>query len=474
MPKFVIRACAKQPKKVNSAPAHSRTIHKVVSMAKNKSEEKRELEKKAPSFIKTNPAQEIAQVPKDAAYVSSRSTKASGGPKAPEDKKEMPSQDGIDGKDREIVLFDQARQDGAMDHESLGNPAQPPQTTSPQVAVNRFVKRLPQSVSSPQMPQPPQKAESPNLTDPSLPEQQKGRSDGNPDVSTPSPNTDNAVKTEQSKTPAKLTNQLPSQVDTSSPSQDREHRHGERDVPPHSETQPRDHQQAKTPDSKNVEQAPRPTETHSLTDALHEAERLTNVMPNNRVKTLPKAGARPLPSEALINPSVSIPIPRGVANASENASKSPTKTLNQKNKKQSQPIYDPMFSSSSQPGFRTAERKTRTTGKFSFGRTASMDVAATPMGRYQEIIYRTIGACWYAQCDRNRDLIVTGTLRIRIWINSRGKVSSMRLMSRDGASVAQNSFTFLAIRQAPIPPMPPEVVQELSGGTMELFFDFNF
>ncbi|MEG2809554.1 MAG: hypothetical protein RR889_02785, partial [Akkermansia sp.] len=95
-------------------------------------------------------------------------------------------------------------------------------------------------------------------------------------------------------------------------------------------------------------------------------------------------------------------------------------------------------------------------------------------GRYQEIIYRTIGACWYAQCDRNRDLIVTGTLRIRIWINSRGKVSSMRLMSRDGASVAQNSFTFLAIRQAPIPPMPPEVVQELSGGTMELFFDFNF
>lgn len=139
-----------------------------------------------------------------------------------------------------------------------------------------------------------------------------------------------------------------------------------------------------------------------------------------------------------------------------------------------QPVFDPMFNAENQPGFKTHERKTRLAGKFSFGRRPTLDVEASPMGMYQSIVYRAIGEQWYRQCDLNRDLIVTGTVRIRILISKDGKVSSMRQTSRVGASEVQKSFTFLAIKLAKLPAMPPEVRNGLVGETLEMYFDFNF
>ncbi|MFR1319889.1 MAG: hypothetical protein ACLSCR_06245 [Akkermansia sp.] len=141
---------------------------------------------------------------------------------------------------------------------------------------------------------------------------------------------------------------------------------------------------------------------------------------------------------------------------------------------QKQPLYDPMFNAENQPGFKTHERKTKLTGKFSFGRRPTLDVEATPLGRYQMIVYRAIGEQWYRQCDLNRDLIVAGTVRIRILIAKNGNVTSMRQTSRVGASEVQKSFTFLAIKLAKLPAMPPEVRNELVGETLEMYFDFNF
>ena len=133
-----------------------------------------------------------------------------------------------------------------------------------------------------------------------------------------------------------------------------------------------------------------------------------------------------------------------------------------------------MFNAESQPGFKTHEQKTKQTGKFSFGRRPTLDVEATPMGTYQAIVYRAIGEQWYRQCDLNRDLIVTGTVRIRILINKNGKISFMRQTSRVGASEVQKSFTFLAIKLARLPAMPPEVRSMLVGDSLEMYFDFNF
>ena len=139
------------------------------------------------------------------------------------------------------------------------------------------------------------------------------------------------------------------------------------------------------------------------------------------------------------------------------------------------PVYDPSQADHKQPpGLRTAEKRSRSTGQFVLGRSPSLNVEATPRGRYEELIYRLIARQWYAACDTHRGDIIPGTLILAIRINKRGQVANMNLVTRRGAGVIQQSFTFAAIRKAQIPPMPKEVQKTLLGEQMELIITFNF
>lgn len=136
--------------------------------------------------------------------------------------------------------------------------------------------------------------------------------------------------------------------------------------------------------------------------------------------------------------------------------------------------YDPSFTASSQPGFRTTEKRTRTTGRFVMGSKPSLNVEKTPKGMYQALIYRRIAYYWYKECDANRDMIIPGSLQIRLLVNIHGQIVSMDLVKRAGASVSQQGFTFRAVRCAEIPPMPSDVRRDIVGDKMELIFDFYF
>ncbi|MDO4410729.1 MAG: hypothetical protein Q4C05_05560 [Akkermansia sp.] len=136
--------------------------------------------------------------------------------------------------------------------------------------------------------------------------------------------------------------------------------------------------------------------------------------------------------------------------------------------------YDPIFGESSQPGFKTNERKTRQIGKFSLGRRPSVDVEKTVLGDYQMQVYRAIAKPWYYECERNRSLVEIGSITVRLLINKAGKVTTMTQMARSGASENQKAFTFRAIKNALLPPMPKEVQDSLIGEQMELHFTFNF
>ncbi len=136
--------------------------------------------------------------------------------------------------------------------------------------------------------------------------------------------------------------------------------------------------------------------------------------------------------------------------------------------------YDPIFGESNQPGFKTNERKTRQIGKFSLGRRPSVDVEKTLLGDYQMQVYRAIAKPWYYECERNRSLVEIGSITVRLLINKAGKVTTMTQMARSGASENQKAFTFRAIKNALLPPMPKEVQDSLIGDQMELHFTFNF
>ena len=135
-------------------------------------------------------------------------------------------------------------------------------------------------------------------------------------------------------------------------------------------------------------------------------------------------------------------------------------------------FYDPSLAR--QPGFRTHERRSRSSGRFVLGRGAALNVASTPRGMYEALVYRRVAHYWYIACDEHRGDIIPGTITISLRITRRGQIDSMALIRRSGASISQQSFTFKAIRKASLPPMPPEVQAGVIGELMELIFEFNF
>lgn len=138
-------------------------------------------------------------------------------------------------------------------------------------------------------------------------------------------------------------------------------------------------------------------------------------------------------------------------------------------------FYDPSLARQlQQPGFRTYERRSRSSGRFVLGRGAALNVASTPRGMYEALIYRRVAHFWYMACDEHRGDVIPGTITISLRINKRGQIDSMALIRRSGASISQQSFTFKAIRKASLPPMPQEVQADVIGELMELIFEFNF
>ncbi len=137
--------------------------------------------------------------------------------------------------------------------------------------------------------------------------------------------------------------------------------------------------------------------------------------------------------------------------------------------------YDPSLADHMQPeGFRTNENRTRSSGHYTIGRHAALNVEATPRGEYEAEIYRRIAYQWYLQCDEHCGDIIPGRITISLRLLRNGSIANMDLIHRRGASVSQQSFTFTAIRCASLPPMPAAVQKSFAGDKLELIFDFNF
>lgn len=140
-------------------------------------------------------------------------------------------------------------------------------------------------------------------------------------------------------------------------------------------------------------------------------------------------------------------------------------------------VYDPSLSSASThqaPGFRTQEHATRSSGRFIFGKGAALDVAATPRGLYEAEVYRRVAKMWYRACADHCGDIIPGKLIVSVRLEKSGHLAGMALITRRGASVSQQSFTFQAIRRAELPPMPAVLQREVVGDVMELIFHFHF
>lgn len=126
------------------------------------------------------------------------------------------------------------------------------------------------------------------------------------------------------------------------------------------------------------------------------------------------------------------------------------------------------------PGFRGHQRKTAIKGSISRTGTSALDVADTPLGRYQAIISRAVELEWQRNCVRHRDFITPGFLTVRFFIEPTGKVKSVQFAGEMQTGEVQKGFTLNSIRNADIPPMPKEIRGDYKDEPLELIFNFYF
>jgi hypothetical protein len=124
--------------------------------------------------------------------------------------------------------------------------------------------------------------------------------------------------------------------------------------------------------------------------------------------------------------------------------------------------------------FRGNQRKTAMVGSISRSGPSALEVADTPLGRYQATISRAVEIEWQRNCVRHRDFITPGFLTVRFFVETSGKVRSVQFVGDMETGEVQKGFTLNAIRKAAIPPMPNALRKDYDDEPLELMFRFYF
>lgn len=185
----------------------------------------------------------------------------------------------------------------------------------------------------------------------------------------------------------------------------------------------------------------------------------------------------PQPADLLQGPNaVDVPVPKPMpeqtppptpaAPSSDHAAKAPPQ---QKPPAPAKPVPKP-----GDPGFRGNQRKTAIRGSISRSGRSALDVADSPLGRYQAQISRAVEQEWQRNCVRHRDFITPGFLTVRFFVEPSGKVKSVQFVGEMETGEVQKGFTLNSIRDADIPAMPKELRAGFTDESLELIFNFYF
>lgn len=130
--------------------------------------------------------------------------------------------------------------------------------------------------------------------------------------------------------------------------------------------------------------------------------------------------------------------------------------------------------SASDPGFRGYQRKAAIVGSISRAGRSALDVADSPLGRYQAVISRAVEQEWQRNCVRHRDFITPGFLTVRFFVETSGRVRTVQFVGDMATGEVQKGFTLNSIRDADIPAMPAALKKDFEKEPLELIFNFYF
>ena len=126
-----------------------------------------------------------------------------------------------------------------------------------------------------------------------------------------------------------------------------------------------------------------------------------------------------------------------------------------------------------QTAYRPQNIISRMQGNLSNRGHSSVAAMGTPQGRFMKAVEDAVGSLWYYYCEQRADLLNIGTVRIEFVVSPRGEVVSARVVS-NSSSETLATCSLQSVRQAKIPPMPPDLVPLVPQQGLEFTFSFNY
>lgn len=100
----------------------------------------------------------------------------------------------------------------------------------------------------------------------------------------------------------------------------------------------------------------------------------------------------------------------------------------------------------------------------------AVDAESTEVGKYKNEIRKAIAKKWHEYRVRNAEHVSWGILKLRCRVDRNGGVHDLEIVENE-ANTMLADFSLRAILDADLPPMPPDVAEELGAGGLQLNYD---
>jgi outer membrane biosynthesis protein TonB len=122
--------------------------------------------------------------------------------------------------------------------------------------------------------------------------------------------------------------------------------------------------------------------------------------------------------------------------------------------------------------YRPEQRISRMQGNINNRGRSSIAALGTPQGRFKKAVEDAIGSRWYYYVRDQRDLINFGTVEIKFYVRSDGKVEDVEVI-RNSSNETLASVSLQSIMDANMPPMPADLAPMIAGDRMEFTETFT-
>jgi hypothetical protein len=181
----------------------------------------------------------------------------------------------------------------------------------------------------------------------------------------------------------------------------------------------------------------------------------------------PQTESQPAPPEPVATPEPALPATTQLA-----LRDAPPRPKAEQQKPETKPAQPARPKPPAASGFQPETRITRIKGNLSNRGKASVDAAATPLGRYKKMVSDAIGSRWYYYVNDQIGLLNIGTVEVRFIVSSNGKVGGVKVL----ANTSNESFASVSVNsiiEAEIPPIPDEVAKLLVNERLEIDYTFT-